>query len=155
MTPREFIESAYAEVQALTDEGDQMHRRAVRGKPLYVHLHGWDRTAFERSAPGGMTELEGGRAVTLRVQGQYMDRGARYTARTTEAAVRFVETVERLLAELPPPVPEIGRPELPADEKTKPRTIRLNDERWEKLQRLGRDWLEPAIDRAKEPDSKT
>ena len=49
MTPMEFIQAAYAEVQALTDEGDQMHRRAVRGKPLYVHLHGWDKTARELS----------------------------------------------------------------------------------------------------------
>lgn len=50
-----------------------------------------------------------------------------------------------------PPEPKIGRPELPTDEKTKPRSIRLNDERWDKLQRLGREWLELAIDRAKTP----
>lgn len=53
------------------------------------------------------------------------------------------------------PAPKIGRPELPPDEKTKPRSIRLNDERWDKLQRLGRDWLERAIDRAKVPESET
>lgn len=51
------------------------------------------------------------------------------------------------------PEPKIGRPELPPDEKTKPRSIRLNDERGDKLQRLGREWLERAIDRAKLPDS--
>lgn len=53
------------------------------------------------------------------------------------------------------PEPKIGRPELPPDEKTKPRSIRLNDERWDKLQRLGREWLERTIDRAKVPDSET
>lgn len=32
---------------------------------------------------------------------------------------------------------------------TKQRSIRLDDERWEKLQALGREWLERQIDRAK------
>ena len=155
MTPMEFIQAAYAEVQALTDEGDQMHRRAVRGKPLYVHLHGWDKTARESPAPGGMTELQGGRAVTLRVQGKYMDRGIRVTCATSAEAQAFADAVAAALDRMPPPVPEIGRPELPPDEKTRPRSIRLNDERWDKLQRLGRDWLERAIDRAKVPDSET
>ena len=49
------------------------------------------------------------------------------------------------------PEPKIGRPELPPEEKTRPRSMRLNDERWDKLQRLGREWLERAIDRAKVP----
>lgn len=44
-----------------------------------------------------------------------------------------------------------GRPELPASEKTHPRSVRLNDARWAKCQRLGRDWLEEAIDAADEP----
>lgn len=35
---------------------------------------------------------------------------------------------------------------------TKPRSIRLDDARWEKLQALGREWLERQIDRAKLPD---
>lgn len=142
MTPMEFIHAAYSEVQALTDEGDQMHRRAVRGKPLYVHLHGWDKTA-------------GVRAVTLRVQGQYMDRGVRVTCESTAEARKFADAVAAALEMVPPPVPEIGRPELPPDEKTKPRSIRLNDERWEKLQRLGRDWLEHAIDQTTATDSET
>lgn len=47
-----------------------------------------------------------------------------------------------------------GRPELPDDERTKTRSVRLNDARWEKLKRLGTDWLAKAIDRAKEPVSK-
>lgn len=47
-----------------------------------------------------------------------------------------------------------GRPELPDDEKAKTRSLRLNDARWEKLKRLGMDWLARAIDRAKEPAAK-
>lgn len=46
-----------------------------------------------------------------------------------------------------------GRPPLPPEQRntTPARTVRLNDERWAKLRRLGREWLERAIDRAKEP----
>lgn len=42
-----------------------------------------------------------------------------------------------------------GRPAIlkPA-ERTKPRSIRLSDARWAKLMRLGREWLERAIDAA-------
>jgi hypothetical protein len=47
----------------------------------------------------------------------------------------------------------IGRPpiapELKATNLKPPRSIRLDDERWEKLKALGTDWLERAIDRAK------
>jgi hypothetical protein len=42
-----------------------------------------------------------------------------------------------------------GRPALPPEESTKPRSVRLNDARWEKLKKLGSDWLARAIDRAK------
>lgn len=45
--------------------------------------------------------------------------------------------------------PSRGRPILPEGETGSPRSVRLNDERWEKLKLLGRDWLEKAIDRAK------
>ncbi|MBO9685654.1 MAG: hypothetical protein J7598_03495 [Mitsuaria chitosanitabida] len=47
-----------------------------------------------------------------------------------------------------------GRPKLPDHERAKPRTVGLNDARWEKLKRLGREWLERAIDRAKEPEGR-
>jgi hypothetical protein len=46
-----------------------------------------------------------------------------------------------------------GRPPgtgLPPELHTKPRSVRLTDARWEKLKRLGSDWLAKAIDRAKE-----
>lgn len=48
-----------------------------------------------------------------------------------------------------------GRPAtLAPEERTAPRTIRLNDARWAKLKRLGTAWLTKAIDRAKEPTAK-
>jgi hypothetical protein len=37
-------------------------------------------------------------------------------------------------------------PELDADQRSKLRTIQLNDARWEKLQALGIDWLERKLD---------
>jgi len=44
-----------------------------------------------------------------------------------------------------------GRKPNPPEEQTKPRSIRLNDARWEKLKRLIKaGWLNKAIDRAKE-----
>jgi hypothetical protein len=44
---------------------------------------------------------------------------------------------------------KLGRPPLPEGETGSVRSIRLNDERWEKLKILGRQWLEKALDRAK------
>jgi hypothetical protein len=43
-----------------------------------------------------------------------------------------------------------GRKPSPPDDATKPRSIRLNNARWEKLKRLGSEWLAKAIDKAKE-----
>jgi hypothetical protein len=45
-----------------------------------------------------------------------------------------------------------GRPPLPESERAKLRSIRLTDEHWEKLQRLGMDWLRRQIVKAKEPE---
>jgi len=42
-----------------------------------------------------------------------------------------------------------GRPAAPAAESRRVRAVRLNDARWEKLRRLGSEWLERAIDRAR------
>jgi len=50
-----------------------------------------------------------------------------------------------------PKAKRMGRPPgpvLPPEERTKPRSVRLNDARWEKFKRLGTDWLEQQIDRA-------
>ena len=44
-----------------------------------------------------------------------------------------------------------GRKALPPEEATKPRSVRLNDARWEKLKLLGMEWLADRIDRAKVP----
>lgn len=46
----------------------------------------------------------------------------------------------------------IGRPPgtgLPPEQRTKPRSVRLTDAQWEKLKRLGSDWLQRQIDKAK------
>jgi hypothetical protein len=44
-----------------------------------------------------------------------------------------------------------GRPALPPEEKAVPGSVRLTPARWQKLRKLGADWLSRAIDRAKEP----
>ena len=51
----------------------------------------------------------------------------------------------------PKPPAKRGRPAAPPGHvpPTKARSIRLDDERWAKLQALGREWLEKAIDKAK------
>ncbi|MDZ5455938.1 hypothetical protein [Azohydromonas lata] len=41
----------------------------------------------------------------------------------------------------PPAMPALG-----VDQRSKPRTIQLNDARWEKLQALGPQWLERMLD---------
>ncbi len=49
------------------------------------------------------------------------------------------------------PTPKrMGRPPKPADQRStaKVRSIRLDDVRWARLQRLGREWLERQIDAA-------
>jgi hypothetical protein len=48
-------------------------------------------------------------------------------------------------------VAKLGRPPLPPEERSdaKPRSVRLDEARWEKLKRLGTDWLERQIDKAK------
>lgn len=51
------------------------------------------------------------------------------------------------------PAPLMGRPPLPPDaprSDKRPRTVRLDDERWERLRALGTEWLEAAIDNAGE-----
>lgn len=48
----------------------------------------------------------------------------------------------------------MGRPPLPPDAQRsdkRPRSVRLSDEQWHKLKRLGTDWLEREIDRAIDP----
>ena len=47
--------------------------------------------------------------------------------------------------------PGVAGPRLPADQQTKPRSVRLNDTRWDRLKLLGSDWLESAIDKAHLP----
>lgn len=42
-----------------------------------------------------------------------------------------------------------GRKPLPADQQTKPRSVRLTEARWAKLKLLGSEWLAKQIDKAK------
>jgi hypothetical protein len=44
-----------------------------------------------------------------------------------------------------------GRPPLPPGERLVVRSIRLTTSQWDKLARLGVDWLRDKIDRAREP----
>lgn len=47
-----------------------------------------------------------------------------------------------------------GRPSVLSEaDQTKPRSVRLNQQRWDKLKSLGTEWLEQAIDRAKATDA--
>lgn len=46
----------------------------------------------------------------------------------------------------------VGSGVLAPEDRTKPRSVRLNDARWDKLKVLGTEWLERAIDRARVPD---
>jgi hypothetical protein len=51
----------------------------------------------------------------------------------------------------------MGRPPgtgAPPEQKRETRSVRLNDARWAKLQKLGAKWLENAIDRARESQTK-
>ena len=101
LTPTQFIESAYAELYAVRqiyDEAQEAdaeargHWRAVVGRYLRVHRHAWDKTAW-----GGY----GGSAVTLRVCGQSIDRGYRYTGRSVDEADVFASLVRIYLATYP------------------------------------------------------
>jgi len=46
-----------------------------------------------------------------------------------------------------------GRKPLPADQQTRPYSVRLTEARIAKLKLLGSAWLNQAIDKAKLPDS--
>ena len=45
-----------------------------------------------------------------------------------------------------------GRKPLPPEEKTQPHSVRHTDARWDKLKKLGSEWLNKRIDKAKLPD---
>lgn len=85
MTPQEFVSFAQLELGQLTGG----HAKAVAGKHLTVFVHGWDRWAN-----GG----HGGRRVTLRVEGQYLDRGEVYLAKSTQEAEEFATKVREILS---------------------------------------------------------
>lgn len=91
-TAQEFIALARQNLAELEDDtdsagGPQMHRRAVVGKNLVVHRHGWDATAR-----GG----SGGRTVSIRVDGQYVDQ-AWVIMPTTATADRLANALNKNL----------------------------------------------------------
>jgi len=47
----------------------------------------------------------------------------------------------------------MGRPPIPAEQRTVNGSIRLTPDRWAKLRELGTGWLNKAIDRAKVPEA--
>lgn len=46
-----------------------------------------------------------------------------------------------------------GRPELPPDERTVPRSVRLTPAEWRKFDAMGKGWLRRVLGRAKPPKS--
>lgn len=62
MTAEKLIAEARAELDRLTDHGDQLHRRAVAGKPISAHVEG---------PRGG---YHPGYVVGIRVANQYTNR---------------------------------------------------------------------------------
>lgn len=49
------------------------------------------------------------------------------------------------------PAPKRGRPELPPEERTKPRTIWMSEPEWVKVQLAPKGWVRGLIQRAKVP----
>lgn len=81
-----FIHAAYNEVRSLLDIS------GVVGKPLVAVLH-------RRS-----TDFPGSRAVTLRVEGQIIDRGERVVFTKETDALSFYNSVSRELKKMEPPI---------------------------------------------------
>lgn len=143
MTPKQLVVAASKAVRALTDEGDQMHRRAVTGRKLVPHLHSTGR-------------------VTIRVEGQFVDRADSWL--TTDGLLEkfraddaYVAACQAHCDTLGPPVPgpiyvpKRGRPALGAS-ASGTFTMRLTAEQRSKLDALGgADWLRERIERAKLP----
>lgn len=102
-TPEAVVQAAYVEIQALTDEGQQMHRRAVAGRAVGVRVNGWDRW---------MAGVRGGRSITLHVHGQTLARAQAWCATTADAEA-FAAACRQLIARRSVPVagPVYVRPE--------------------------------------------
>lgn len=94
-TAAQLVADAVADVQALTDECDQMHRRAVRGRNLVAKLAAWDKWAC-----GG----NGGIRVRIVIDGQSIDRASALLD-TREQAESLLAEIDRKLSKTPPPVP--------------------------------------------------
>lgn len=84
-----FINAAYDEVRSLLDIS------GVVGKPLVVVIH----RMGSRS-----TDFPGSRAVTLRVEGQIINRGERAVFTKEIDALSFYSSVRRELKKMDPPI---------------------------------------------------
>ena len=51
----------------------------------------------------------------------------------------------------PPEPKKIGRPELPPEERTRPRTIWMTDAEWAKVQSAPKGWVRSLVQRCKPP----
>lgn len=144
MTPKQLVVTAMKAVRALTDEGDQMHRRAVTGRKLVPHLHSTGR-------------------VTIRVEGQFVDRADSWLTadgrlEKFRADDAFVAACQEHCDTLGPPVPgpiyvpKRGRPSIGGDGTSGTFTLRLTGEQRAKLDALGgADWVRAQIDQARRP----
>ena len=149
MSPQEFVDQGVAAVLAMGDDiGDQMHRRGARGRPLVLHTHG---KCVLDARPGVWS-------LSLRVQGQYVDRGERYSLPTQSEQIEFAAQVQQLLEHTSAPIPGevytkpmMGRPPLLPEQRTHPRTIWMTDAEWAKVQAAPKGWVRGVVQRAKLP----
>lgn len=138
MTPKQLVVTAMKAVRALTDEGDQMHRRAVTGRKLVPHRHSTGR-------------------VTIRVEGQFVDRADSWVnadglIEKFRADDAYVAACQAHCDTLGPPVPgpvyvpKRGRPSLGGG-TSDTFTLRLTSAQRAKLDALGgADWVRARID---------
>lgn len=85
-TAMDLINQARAELDLLTDSGDQLHRRAVLNKPLFALSGGKQRNG----------QYWSGYSVSIRVQGQYSDK-AKIIVGSSELAKSLVREISDIL----------------------------------------------------------
>jgi hypothetical protein len=113
-----IIEGAEDEVRMLADEpvpadatprerarGDQMHRRAAAGRALQVHVHGRDIWGGQVALSDGTVEATGSTKVTLRLDGQSLDKGQPIFCATTAEARAVCDALNEILRNRPEPIP--------------------------------------------------
>lgn len=97
ITPQEFVQRAADSVLRLTDDGDQMHRRAAQGLPLVLSIQG-------RANASGIAD-RGQWAIALRLQGQYGEHGDRVGFATRSEQAQYASEVQSIIDSMPPLIP--------------------------------------------------